>query len=122
LIDLDGCMAKGLIKKTSPSKEQAYASMEKAKILLREARADMEDGRFNSAVMIAYAAILNASRAVESRYQNKISKDQIILLDHYRETRHEVQYEASYLADEAAATQIIAFTERFISLIETLLV
>lgn len=132
-------MAKGLIKKSPPSPEQARASIEKAKIMLMEAKADMADERFNSTVMIAYAAILNASRAIlfrdgfrershacvvrylESNYKSKISRDTIRLLDHFRETRHEVQYEASYLADAESASQIMEFAEKFIVQMEGIL-
>ncbi len=139
LIDLEDCLAKGLIRKHIPSKEQAIASLNKAGILLMEAKADLEDERFNSATVIAYLSILTASRAVlfrdgyrerghacvtrylEAKYSDKISKDYISLLDHYRETRHDVQYEADYFAEAEDSEQIVEFAEKFVELVEKLL-
>ena len=139
LIDLDDCLAKGLIKKSVASKEQALASITKAKTLLAEARGELEDERFNAAVIVGYLALLNSSRAIlfrdgyrershaciarylEAKYRDKIPKDYIDLLDHFRETRHEVQYEADYFAEAEGAKQIIEFAEKFIELIEGLL-
>jgi uncharacterized protein (UPF0332 family) len=139
LFDLDECLAKGLIRKIPPSGEQAKAAISKAKILLEEAEADLEDRRFNSVVMIAYAAMLNAAKAIlfrdgyrershacvvrylEARYKSKIPADSIALLDHYRETRHEVQYDSSYLAGEESAQSMLAFAQRFITMVDNLL-
>ncbi len=139
MISLDDCLEKGLIKKTAPSKEQANSAISKAKVLLEEAKADSEDHRYNSAVMMAYAAMLNASRALlfrdgyrershactirylEAGYKGKIPADSISLLDHYRETRHEVQYDSSYLADEDSAKNILRFAQGFITLVDSLL-
>jgi uncharacterized protein (UPF0332 family) len=139
LIDFDDCVSKGLLKRTTPSPEQAKAGLKKAKILLSEAKADLKDRRFNSSLMTAYAAILNAGRAVlfkdgfrekshfcvarylEAKHKDKLPKDCIMLLDHFRESRHDVQYESSYLADEGAARQIIEFADVFISSVEKLI-
>ncbi len=139
LIDLGECFEKGLIRKTVASNEQASASLKKARVMLEEARGDFEDERFNSTIVVAYLALLNASRAVlfrdgyrershacvarylEAKYAGKIPKDYIDLLDYYRETRHEVQYETDYFAEAEAAKEIIEFAEKFVKLIENLL-
>lgn len=132
-------MSEGLLRKATPSPEQAKAGLGKAKILLTEAKADLKDRRFNSSLMTAYAAILNAGRAVlfkdgfrekshfcvarylEAKHKDRFPKDCILLLDHFRESRHEVQYESSYLADEVSAKQIIEFADVFISSVEKLI-
>jgi uncharacterized protein (UPF0332 family) len=139
MIDLERCIAMGLIRKTVPSKEQAIASIEKAKRFLTEAKANLEDERFDSTVVIAYLAILNASRAflfrdgyrekshacitryLEAKYSDKIPVEYIELLDHYRETRHDVQYEADYFSEQEGANQIVDFAEKFVKLAEKLL-
>ena len=128
-----------MIKKSVPSKEQALASLNKAKILLKESEGDCEDERFNSVIIVAYLVLLNASRAllfkdgyrershacvtryIESKYKNQVPKDYIDLLDHYRETCHEVQYEADYFAEAETAKQIIEFADKFVNLVEELL-
>ncbi|MBI5159706.1 HEPN domain-containing protein [Candidatus Micrarchaeota archaeon] len=139
MIDLNECVEKGLIRKTVASKEQALAGLKKARVLLKEAEEDFEDERFNSTVVVAYLAILNAARAVlfrdgyrershacvarylEAKYAGKISQDCIDLLDYFRETRHEVQYESDYFAEAEAAKQIAEFAGKFIKLVEELL-
>lgn len=138
MIELKECIEKGLIRKIQPSKSQALASIEKSKRFLEEAKADHKDRRFNSAVIMSYLVLLNVSRAVlfrdgyrershacitrylEERYKSTIPLDVIYLLDHYRETRHELQYETEYMADEKGSIQIIEFAEKFTSLIEDL--
>ena len=138
LINLDDCLKKGLIKKTAPSKEQALASIDKAKKLLEEAKADLEDERYNSATVIGYLSILNASKAllykdgyrekshmcvtrfIEAKYGDKLPKDTIHLLDHFRETRHEIQYDVDHYADKESSKEIVEFANEFVNLIEDL--
>lgn len=139
LIDLEECMEKGLVRKIQPSKSHALAAIEKSKKFLEEAKADNKDRRFNSAVVMAYLVILNSSRAIlfrdgyrershacitrylEEKYKTRIPADTIHLLDHYRETRHELQYETEYMADEKGANQIIEFAEKFTILVDELI-
>ncbi|MFH1785477.1 MAG: HEPN domain-containing protein [Candidatus Micrarchaeota archaeon] len=138
MIDLEECIKKGMIRKTHPSKNQALASIEKAKKFLEEAKAGHNDKRFNSAVLMAYLVVLNASRSIlfrdgyrershacitrylEEKYKNIIPLDTIYLLDHYRETRHELQYETDYMADEKGSAQILEFADKFVVLVEKL--
>lgn len=136
LIDLNECLGKGLIRKITPSKESVISSLKKAETFLLEAKGDLKDERYNSAIVMAYIAILNASRAllfrdgyrershacvtryIEEKYKNKIPKEYIDLLDHYRETRHDLQYEADYFAEAEESKQIIEFAEKFIKWIK----
>lgn len=139
MINFEKCLAKGLIRKTISSKEQALASIAKAKIFLNEAVGDLEDERFNSATVVAYMAILNCERAIlfkdgyrershicttrylEAKYKDRISREIIILLDHYRETRHEVQYEPDFSAEAEGARQIVDFAGKFLILAEKII-
>jgi uncharacterized protein (UPF0332 family) len=139
LIDLEECISKGLVKKTVPSMEQAIVSISKSKALLVEAKGDLEDERYNSATVVAYLVLLNCSRALlfkdgyrershacvarylEVKYKNKIPQDFIMLLDHYRETRHDVQYEPDFSAEADGARQIVEFSDKFLKLVENLM-
>lgn len=68
-------MEKGLIRRMVKSERLAEASIRKAKVLFAEAKADLEDEHFNSAMVMAYTALLNSCRAV-------------IFKDGYRERSH----------------------------------
>lgn len=119
--------------------EQAIVSISKSKALLVEAKGDLEDERYNSATVVAYLVLLNCSRALlfkdgyrershacvarylEVKYKNKIPQDFIMLLDHYRETRHDVQYEPDFSAEADGARQIVEFSDKFLKLVENLM-
>lgn len=112
------------------------ASLAKSEKILEEAKADLEDERYNSATVMAYLSILNSSKALlyrdgfrekshacvtrylEAKYPNIFSAEQINLLDHFRETRHDVQYDIDYLADKESSGQIVQFAEELLELIE----
>jgi uncharacterized protein (UPF0332 family) len=139
LISFDDCLKKGLIRKTAPSKEQALLSIDKSGKLLEEAKADLEDERFNSATVMAYLSILNSSKALlyrdgfrekshacvtrylEAKYSEKLSTEKINLLDHFRETRHDVQYDIEYMADNESSKQIVEFADEILHLIEEII-
>ncbi|MEW5996573.1 MAG: HEPN domain-containing protein [Candidatus Micrarchaeota archaeon] len=139
MLDLEGCMEKGLIKKTPPSKEQALLGMEKAEEVLEDAKANLEEERYNSAAMLAYVSMLNAARAVlfrdgyrekshycisrylEEKYGDVLGKEMVKLLDAYRETRHEVQYSAAYNASPMEAEEMVGFAGRFLKKVEEIL-
>lgn len=139
MLDLEGCIGKGLIKKSPPSKEQALLSVQKAGEVLEDAKANLEEERHNAATMLAYVSMLNAARAVlfrdgyrekshycisrylEAKYGKALGKEMIGLLDAYRETRHEVQYSAAYNASPKQAAEMVAFAARFLEKIEELL-
>lgn len=139
LISFDECMKKGLIRNIAPSKEQALLSIDKSGKLLEEAKADLDDERYNSATVMAYLSILNSSKALlyrdgfrekshacvtrylESKYSNVFSAEQINLLDHFRETRHDVQYDIEYMAGKESSKQIVEFAEELLEKIEKII-
>ncbi len=136
--DFEDCIKKGLIRKTTASKEQASLSLEKARGLLGDAEDDLEEKRYSSATIIGYTAIFNAARALlfrdgyrershfcvmrylESEYANEIGMEMLARLNDFRETRHEVQYSAAYKASEKEAASFIAFAREFIAKVEKL--
>ena len=132
LIDFQECLKKGLLRKTTPSKEQALLSLEKAEMALEDAKANLEEKRYDSCTLIAYAAILNAARSIlfndgyrekshmctvrylEAKHLDKFGMETIKLFDGYRETRHEVQYSPAFRADKRQAESIVKFAENFL--------
>lgn len=133
------CVEKGLLRKVVPSRTKALESLEKAKELLGEANANLEDGRPNSTVVMAYAAMFDAARAVlfrdgyrekshycvarylEEKYEKKIGRDLINLLDEYRDSRHKVLYRADYYPTTDEAREIVGFATKFIEKIDKIL-
>ncbi len=131
-------MEKGLIKKISPSDAQARSQMEKAHVLLAEAKTAVSNESPNSAVLSGYADMFDAARAVlfkdglrershacvarylESEYSEKIGMSLIYLLDEYRDKRHKVSYSSEYYPTMEEARNMVNFAEEFLKKIETL--
>jgi len=125
-------MKKNLLRKTTPSREQALLSLGKAEEALEDAKATLDDGRFDATVTLAYVSLLNASKAIllndgfqekshicitrylEAKYHSALGRGTIRLLDSFRETRHDVQYSAAFRASEAQAKEIVEFAEGFL--------
>jgi uncharacterized protein (UPF0332 family) len=139
LFDLQDCIEKGSIKKIPASLEQAKLSTTKASEVLSEARANLEEERFNSAGIMAYVSILNSARAlifkdgyrekshfcvaryIETHYGDKLALGMIHKLDAYRETRHEIQYSATHNATETEAKEMVEFAGEFLEKIEEII-
>jgi uncharacterized protein (UPF0332 family) len=139
LIDLDECFAKGLIRKTAPSKEQALLSLAKAEEALNDAQANLEDDRYNATILLAYSAILSASKAVllkdgfrekshacivrylEAKHSKELDWHMISLLDSFRDERHDVQCSASFKATESQAEEIVKFSREFLAIVEDII-
>jgi len=138
LIDFNECLEKGLLRRLPASKTKALQSIGKAKELLLEAKADFNDGRFNSTVIVAYMALFHAARSLlfkdgfreksheciirflEEKYvkTKKIPLDFVELLDKFKAERTHTQYDVTYSPSEEEAEKIINFTGKFIELIE----
>ncbi len=139
MIDFDQCVKEGLLKRIPPSKRQADEQMKKAKVLLEEAKRSLKADAPNSAVMAAYAAILDAGRAVlfrdgyrekshacvarylEAKYLKELGASSIDLLDEYRDKRHKTQYSGDYYPTTQEAARIVSFAGDFIPKVEKLL-
>jgi len=135
VIDFNECIAQGLLRKIPPSREKALQSVVKAKELLQEARANLEEERINSAVIVAYMAIFHAARALlfKDGYREKshecvirfieakhpeIKTAQIESLEKYKSERTHTQYDVSYTPNEEQAEKMVEFAEKFIQTIE----
>ena len=128
----------GLIKRIAPSPRQAEEQLEKARMLLAEAKGNVGDERPNTAIMAGYAAMFDAARALlfrdgyrekshacvarylEVRYSKQIDSSFIHLLDHYRLRRHKVMYSGEYYPTTEEAKNLVGFAEKFIGLVEHL--
>lgn len=132
LIDLEECLAKGLLRRITPSREKAFGCIDKAKSLLGEAKFDLENDQINSAVIVGYASLFDAARAIlfrdgyrekshacvvrylEAKYSEDIPRDTILLLDRYRTCRHDTQYDVTYFPTAEEAKSVVVFAEGFI--------
>ncbi len=132
MIDVKGCVERGLLRRIAPSKEKALQCIKKSSELLEEARACLENGQLNATVLAGYTALLNAERAVlfrdgwrershectirylEKNYGREITPDVITLLERYKTSRHDTQYDVTYSPDEMEAASLLEFTEEFI--------
>ena len=138
MISFDECVEKGLLRKVPPSHESARQHMEKAGQLLEEASADLKAGHFNSAAIVGYIAALNAANALlardgfrekshacvarylEAKRGREVGLDLIAVFDAVRDSRHDIQYSATFLATKKEAGEIVAFAERFVARIRLL--
>lgn len=132
MIDAKGCVERGLLRKIAPSKEKALQCIKKSSELLGEARACLENGQLNAAALAGYTALLNAEGAVlfrdgwrershectirylEKNYGREITPDTIALLERYKTSRHNTQYDVTYSPDETEAASLLEFAEEFI--------
>ena len=63
-MNVQQCFEEGLLKKSSPDKEKAVRSLEKADEKLSLASEELNAGFSESAVLTAYTAMFHASRAL----------------------------------------------------------
>ncbi len=139
MIDFEECLKLGLLARIPPSKNQALEQMKKANVLLSEAKKAQDAGLANSAVISAYAAILDSARAVlfkdgyrekshacvarylETKYSKEIGKEWICLLDEYRDKRHKTMYSGGYYPTKEESKRVVLFAEKFVREMERLI-
>ena len=139
MIDFEECVAQGLLKSIPPSPVQAEEQMKKAKVLLEEAKKALKSESPNSAVITAYSAALDASRAVlfrdgfrekshacvasylKAKYPKELGTSLIYLFDQYRDRRHKTLYSGDYYPTMEEAKRIVLFAEEFLGKVAALL-
>lgn len=139
--DFEDCMREGLLRNIPPSKEKADGSIRAADKWLEEAEKNMNSGAFNSSVLSSYLAMFHAARAVlfldgfreKSHYciarylEEKYAKKNLLeikwieLLDHYRELRHDSQYDVSFFTSKNEAGTALETAKHFINRMKALL-
>ncbi|MFH1752264.1 MAG: HEPN domain-containing protein [archaeon] len=130
------CLNQRLLRKIKPSTKQALSQLEKAAVLLDEAKSSLETCKSNSAFIVAYTAMLDSAKAVlfrdgfrekshacvikylETNYLKEFGVSTIKLLDGYREKRHRVMYDGEFYADLDDATRIVNFATEFIKTVK----
>ena len=136
MITYEDCLNEGLIKKITSSITQARSQMDKANVLLEEAKKAVKNESPNAAVLAGYAAMFDAARALlfkdgyrershacvarylEAKYSEKLDLAFIHLLDEYREKRHKVSYSSEYYPTIEEARNLVEFAEKFLEKIE----
>jgi uncharacterized protein (UPF0332 family) len=141
--DFNDCVRDGLLRNVPPSAEKAEGSIRVADRWLDESGKNLAAGAFNSSVLSSYLAMFHSARSILffdgfrekshyciSRYlEEKYARHRMLearwveLLDHYRELRHESQYDISFFASRAEAESALKtakeFTERMKALLKS---
>jgi len=135
------CVKANLLRRNPASKEKAKGSIKAAKKWLDEAEKDLKGEAFNSSLMSAYIAMFHSSRAIlffdgfrekshyciarylEEKYvkKNLLENKWIELLDHYREQRHDDQYDINFLVTQKEAETALTTAKSFVGIMNKLL-
>lgn len=139
MVTIERCLKDGLLKQMPPSPVEARNQLDKATVLIKEAKSCFDNDNVNAAVMTAYAALFDAARALlfrdgyrershvcvvrylEAQYMNQLGEDMIILLDEYRDKRHKVVYASDYYPTEEEAANFVVFAEKFVAKIKEIM-
>ena len=139
--DFEDCKREGLLRNIPPSKEKAEASMKAANRWLEEAKKNLNNEAFNSSVLSSYLAMFHAARSIlffdgfrekshyciarylEEKYAKKklLESKWIDILDHYRELRHDSQYDVSFFASKEEAKASLEKSQQFVNRMKELL-
>jgi len=141
LFDFEDCVREGLLRSVPPSRERADASMKTARKWLSEAAKGLGSSAFNSSVLSSYLSMFHSSRAIlfldgfrekshyciarylEEKYakKNLLETKWIKLLDHYREIRHNNQYNIEFFSSKEDAENAFKNAKEFLDRMEILL-
>jgi uncharacterized protein (UPF0332 family) len=139
-VNVDECLAKGLLKKTAPDREKAAASLDAARRKIGIAEAELKAGIYENALTTAYAAFFHTARAllykdgfkershfaisvyVAEKYGDLLEKRFVNELDNLRETRHLLTYGLTGVPQvgEKDAHEAIAAAKDFLSAVKRL--
>jgi len=138
---LDECIEKRLLRREKPDKEKAIRAIEIARERLIDAEISEDAGIPSATILLAYAAIFHASRALlfrdgyseKSHYcvveyinekyvkTGKLDAKFIPLIRHARQERHEVFYGLEKTETKEDAEEVIDLAREFIKKIGELL-
>jgi uncharacterized protein (UPF0332 family) len=141
LFDYDDCLAKGLIKKTAPSKDKAKQSLLVAGKWFEEAVVNASGHALRSSLLSAYLAVFHAARAIlfydgyrekshaciarylEANYvsKGKLESKWVQMLDHLRETRHTDQYSFDFFTSSDEVEEALEKSKAFVARMKKLL-
>lgn len=135
------CIKEGLLKRIPASQDKALKSIEKGEKWLEDGQKSSQIEAFDSSVLASYMGFFHSARAVLfrdgfrershaciARYleeiyvkSGKLEKEWVELLDHYREIRHEDQYNLSFITTKDEAEKALKSALEFIQRMKTLL-
>ncbi len=135
------CIEKGLLRKIPASEDNAVRSINKAESWLKQAEKSFKSKAYDSSVLSSYLVMFHSARAImffdgyrekshacvarylEEQYLNKkrLEKKWVELLDHYREVRHENQYDLSFYSSDEEAKEAIESAGQFLQRMKHLL-
>ncbi len=139
--DIDKLLKLGLLRTTPKSKSKAEESLKNAVSWLEEAGNNLQSKAFRSCILTCYLGMFHSARAIlfaegfrekshfavarflEEKYADKnlLEMKWILLLDHYREMRHDDQYSTSFIATEEEAKKALESATKFVGRIKELL-
>jgi len=139
--DFDDCIREGLLRSIPSSKEKADSSIRAATKWIEEAEKNLINETFNSSVLSSYLAMFHAARAIlffdgfrekshyciarylEEKYVKKklLENKWVELLDHYRELRHNSQYNVNFLTSKDEAKTSLETAKQFVNRMNELL-
>lgn len=135
------CIKEGLLRNIPPSKEKTEGSIKAANKWLEESEKNLRNETFNSSALSSYLSMFHASRAIlfrdgfrekshyciarylEEKYVKKklLESKWVELLDHYRELRHNSQYDVSFFASKEEAENALKTAKEFVKMMIILL-
>lgn len=139
--DVDKLLKLKLLRKIPQSIEKAKESIHTAESWLKEAKKNFQSKAFNSCILSSYLVMFHTARAIlfkdgfrekshfamarylEDKYVNRhlLEKKWVEILDHYRETRHNDQYNTSFLATGEEAKKALQSAKKFLERIKKFL-
>lgn len=140
-MNVEQCLAEGLLKKTAPDRGKAARSLVLAGQKLQLARKELAAGIFEDVVVSAYTSMFHSARAllyadgfkershyavcvyVAERHSDKIERKYLNELNALRMERHELMYglEERPQVSEAEAAKVIQVAEGFLKSAERVL-
>lgn len=135
------CIEKGLIRKTTPSKDKAIRSLKSSHIWLKEAEKNYSNNALRSSLLSAYLAVFHAARSIlffdgyrekshaclarylEENYVKKgfLELKWVEMLDHFRELRHSDQYSFNFFPSEEEIKEAMEKSKKFVERMDMLL-
>ena len=138
-LSYEECLRQGLLRRIPPSREKASQSIQKAQRWLAESQQPLTSGASGASVLAAHLAMFHAARALlfrdgfrekshacVARYldqyvtKNALEQKWVDLLDHARETRHDDQYDLSFVSTREDAERAVHTAGEFLKRLQEL--
>ena len=134
---MEDCFKKGLLKRTSPDRENALRSLELSKSNIEDAVENLSMRRYRVVAVSSYTAMFHAARAILLRDGVKERSHECIpaylkekypeleplanTLDAYRRFRHDAIYGLDFFLDETEAKAALNSAKDFLEKIKSII-